>query len=89
MTREEAIGYLRVIITYAENDGYTELTIEALKMAIKSLEQESVLDKIKAEIVAERDTWDKWEQADCYYSYDKCLDIIDKYTAENEEGAEK
>lgn len=51
MTREEAIGHLRVIITYAENDGYTELAIEALKMAIQALEQESVLDKIKNEFI--------------------------------------
>lgn len=41
-----------------------------------------VLDKIRAEIKEERDTWDKWDDADYYYSYNKCLEIIDKYKAE-------
>lgn len=46
---------------------------------IHKAEKDDVLNKIRAEIEEERDTWDKWEQADCYYSYDKCLEIIDKY----------
>ena len=44
-----------------------------------------VLDKIRAEIEEERNTWDKLEGANHYYSYNKCLEIIDKYKAESED----
>ena len=59
---------------------------KALEMGIEALKQESVLDKIRAEIEEERDSWDKWDgdEADYYYSYNKCLEIIDKYKAESE-----
>ena len=46
---------------------------QALDMAIKALEQEPILDKIRAEIEAEP-----------YVSKMEVLDIIDKYKAESE-----
>ena len=49
MTREEAIAYLYDIKTDAIYQVTTEEK-EALDMAIKALEQESALDKIRAEM---------------------------------------
>lgn len=94
MTREEAIGHLRVIITYAENDGYTELAIEALKTAIKALEQESIIGKIRAEIESQRieasnKNFENKELQAFYFGLNDGLkdarDTIDKYKAESEE----
>jgi hypothetical protein len=49
MTREEAINYFERSIVIG--DTYVERQHnEALKMAIKALEQEPILDKIRAEI---------------------------------------
>jgi len=104
MTREEAIDIIQSILDKYEEDEclVTEITIgdediEALDMAIKALEQEPILDKIRAEI----DT--KYGQCDiCEYfeDYDyeendiseyrpigdiaDILQIIDKYKAESE-----
>ena len=47
MTREEAIEDLKYLIQY---DDYGSLHRESINSAIKALEQESVLDKIRAEI---------------------------------------
>jgi len=44
MTRDEAITVLNMVETHGS------LVIQAKEMAIKALEQESVLDKIRAEI---------------------------------------
>lgn len=90
MSREEAIKDLEVIKDFfAENSGAIPLSIE---YAIKALEQELVLDKIKTEIE---------KRADDYFSsgsYDEdlyngaykdalywCFDLIDKYKGESEE----
>ena len=48
--------------------------MDALNIAIKALEQQSIIDKIRAEIEAEP-----------YISKIEVLDIIDKYMAESEE----
>lgn len=67
MTREEAIAFLETVV----------------EMAIKSLEQESILDKIRAEINSpNRGTCD-------YFIVDRIEEIINKYKAESEEGAEE
>ena len=75
MTREEAIGHIKDVIcennTIKPNIAVFEQEKEALYMAIKALEQESVLDKIRAEIMSK----DGLEEA---------LEIIDKYKAESE-----
>ena len=86
MTRKEAIQVLKDWDGYFIGHGSDDVN-EALNMAIKELEKESILDKIRAEIKEERDSWDKWDgdEADYYYSYNKCLEIIDKYKAESED----
>lgn len=98
MTREEAIGHLRTIIIYSENDGYTDVAREALKMAIKSLEQESVLDKIRADIESQRrevsnKNFENKELQAFYFGLNDGLkdarDIIDEYIEEIREGAEE
>ena len=74
MTREEAITILDCERPYGScGCGATDEEIEeALDMAIKALEQEPILDKIRAEIMSK----DGLEDA---------LEIIDKYMAESKE----
>lgn len=91
--REDAIDIIQSILDKYEEDEclVTEITIgdediKAFKMAIKALEQEPVLDKIRAEILE-----------DCGYSKDyvgaftystikveTVLQILDKYKGESE-----
>ena len=66
MTRDEAITVLNMV------EAHGSLVIQAKEMAIKALEQESVLDKIRAEIEQEP-----------YVSKMEVLEIIDKYKAES------
>lgn len=58
-----------------KDDG--ERTIYALTVAIKALEQESVLDMIRADIEELR-----YGQPFRKYVVDECLEIIDKYKAD-------
>ena len=80
MTREEAIEILNTIPTISEQ-------VDALEMAIKALEQQPILDKIRAEI----------EELDLFYDNDyfsgnrepmymcnEVIKILDKYKAESE-----
>ena len=91
MTTEEAIKELREAsdseVRYGDTEHhYNEVMkrIEALGMAIKALEQEDVLDKIRAEIEQITDTMGvSYNQ---YVSKIDVLQIIDKYKAESEEG---
>lgn len=79
MTREEAIWILNEDLEWAEQNRYpyiSEQKQEALEIAIKALEQENVLDKIRAEIVEMR------SKKNC--SCSDCIDIIDKYRKEHE-----
>ena len=59
------------------------------QMAIKSLEQESVLDKIKAEFISLYPKNYAGEPelggSSCEFSLNKVLKIIDKYMAESED----
>ncbi len=86
MTNEEAYNRIDAIIARHEiDDDYVTITsvldYDALRLARKALEQESILDKIRAEII------DK-----SYLSYDNnprhiideswVLEIIDKYKEE-------
>ena len=71
MTREEAIEDLRYLLDF---DDYGSVHSESILLAIKSLEQEPILDKIRDEIEAEP-----------YVSKMEVLDIIDKYKAESED----
>ena len=86
MTREEAIFKLKdlLIPTTLGSKCIGEFDKPAIEMAIKALEQEPVLDKIRAEI-----------EEKSYLSYDDnprhiideswVIEIIDKYRTEREE----
>ena len=80
MTREEAIRRLEDLQRlYLGNEKFT-VDIEAIGIAIKALEQEDVLDKIRAEIEQITDTVGvSYNQ---YVSKIDVLQIIDKYKAE-------
>lgn len=74
--REKAIKMLK-----SKMDGHTDTSYEwaeTVRMAIKALEQESVLDKIRAEI-EEIETYDG-----IYIDRAYVLQIIDKYKVESE-----
>ena len=83
MTREEAIEFGNMWLQI-NDDSKNSTTYKFFQIAIKALEQENILDKIRAEID---------EQADRVYPYDiSCSDglemalgIIDKYKAESED----
>lgn len=76
MTREEAIAFLQC---YPQIVDYRE----ALEMAIKVLEQEPILDKIRTEIEQITDTMGV--SYNPYVSKIDVLQIIDKYRAESED----
>ncbi len=84
MTREEHISNLETIGC----DGWTVTTeaYKSLQFAIKELEQEPILDKIRAEILS-RDEKVRAIRSDkqCFFTADEIIEIIDKYKAESEE----
>lgn len=102
MTREEAIKELEILKEdYWEDDGYGHETKQygntmlALDMAIKALEQEPILDNIRAEIeqlpTKARINWDgccpDFDYPEIEYvdvGKKKLLSIIDKYKTESE-----
>lgn len=85
MTREPFIAHSELtneiyIVVGKEKYRVTEQAIKAV-MAIKALEQESAIDKIRAEIERHRR---KTQGIDPYDLVGDCLEIIDKYKAEME-----
>ena len=85
MTNEEAI---KAIKANYPSGGYERLC-EALDMAIKALEKEPVLDKIKDEFIDRypRNYANELELGgrSCVFSLNEILRIIDKYRAESED----
>ena len=79
MTRKEAIKWIE---TFKGRYGLPELE-EAIDMAIKALEQEPILDKIRAEI-ADLDDAD-YDFEGYYKAVTDAVKIIDKYKAESED----
>ena len=75
MTREEKINTLKALIQECEE--YQWQRRETLFEIIKDLEQEPVIDKIRAEIIELRSRQN--------VGVLECLDIIDKYKAESED----
>ena len=81
-------------VRHAFNQGYemglkenkSEMS-EALDMAIKALEQENILDKIRAEIMDFEEELFHRPNTDYsdYAAVRHCVEIIDKYNAESEE----
>jgi hypothetical protein len=61
--------------------------VEAFDMAIKALEQENILDKIRAEIMDFEEELFHRPNTDYsdYAAVRYCVEIIDKYRAESEE----
>lgn len=91
MTREEAIKNLQEIIEegWLISDFDKCTAIDACEMAIKALEQEPVLDKIRAEIKEWYWQADKQALAKDPCVVDAMVDLfirtIDKYKSESEE----
>ena len=91
MTREEAITLIKsaqlMLINPTTNEPVSDL-YAALDIAIKALEQEPMLDKIRAEIIEKY-----WGCDICNYNghfnirgdINDILQIIDKYKAESED----
>ena len=96
MTREEAYNRFDAIIAKHELVMFmTHLDYDALRMAKEALEQEpktDVLDKIRAEIDAHRETLKTMADDDWYAGkirgYDCAIEIIDKYKALEQEPCE-
>ena len=79
MTKDEAIQELKSDIEWSKLNTYPYISqrkVEALEMAIKALEQESIIDEIRAEIVHLHD----WA-----FSREDVLKIVDKYKATESE----
>ena len=78
MTREEAIEILQRKTTIPNDSESFDYICEAYNMAIKALEQEPILDKIRAEIEFEVDHRTNMLCAEDVFA------ILDKYKAESE-----
>ena len=85
MTREESINTIKsecYIFNPLDFDRSTRINT-ALDIAIKALEQEPVLDKIRAEIADLDDT--DYDYEGYYKAVTDALQIIDKYKTESED----
>lgn len=87
MTREEAIKNLQEIIEegWLISDFDKCTAIDACEMAIKALEQEPVLGKIRAEITKLQTYKMFYGEDTVYVERDDVLEIIDRYKAESED----
>ena len=89
MTREEAIKVIRKMLAYTDLSVRANLTsdmVEACRLAIKALEQEPILDKIRAEIERQ----EKWLMDAGYNAYNVDIAfssiklVVNKYKTELE-----
>lgn len=80
MTKEEAIAKLKNFAEHAYPN-------EEFLMAIKALDQENILDKIRAEIMDFEEELFHRPNTDYsdYAAVRHCVEIIDKYNAESED----
>ena len=93
MTREEAIKVIRKMLAYTDLSDRANLTadmVDACRLAIKALEQEDILDKIRAEIKALSPKPTAFDVVDVnpikdavWETIADVLKIIDKYKAES------
>lgn len=90
MTREaiEQLKLMKVFIGYDAENPLVKKMQSALDMGIKALEQDSVLDKIKAEIEALSNANPSYTHTCDVVDRDDVLDIIDKYIEGSEENDE-
>jgi len=82
MTRDDAIFTMEYFkLHFAKREA-----VEAFDMAIKALEQEPILDKIRAEIMDFEEELFHRPNTDYsdYSAVRHCVEIIDKYKAESE-----
>ena len=84
MTKEEALNIMSQMIK--DEEGFlSDNTVEAHKMALKALEREPILDKIRAEIeqgyCEAEDDYDRGRNMGLYIA----MQIIDHYKAESED----
>lgn len=89
MTTNEAIKWLKVEASCIEEDvGNGKEILEAYDMAIKALEQEPILDKIRAEIASalseELPNDIRTQISDVGIGLEIALKIIDKHRKEDE-----
>lgn len=90
MTREEAIGTIKsecYVFNPLDLDESTRINT-ALDMAIKELDQESIINKIRADIISKYPNNYAGEPElggnACEFSLNQILQIIDKYNVEME-----
>ena len=83
MTKEEAKRYIGELKMYANSQGWDEEYQIACDIAMNELEQEPILDKIKAEIdkIYKREG----NSVDCLNALNELKWFIDKYKGESEE----
>jgi len=95
MTNDEAIKEFQSELRWAELNEYPYVSkrkVEADKMVIKLLKQESVLDKInkiRAEIEQTAKDYDKFDDYRRVRGLWIALEIIDKYMAESNKESEE
>lgn len=87
MTREaiEQLKLMKVFIGYDAENPLVKKMQSALDMGIKALEQDSVLDKIRAEIESLSNANPSYWHSGDMIDRDDVLEIIDKYKTESEE----
>lgn len=98
MTREEAIKILNTVLFFGKCNCLKEEIEECLQMAIKALEQESVLDKVRNEIAEYGSIWVAYAitghsdrdienliEGVLKQAKEQVLNIIDKYKLESED----
>lgn len=87
MTNEEAIQELKSEIEWSKLNLYPYISqrkVEAINMAIKALEQESIIDRIRAEI-EQTEINGHIRDVECFRAgINIALNVIDKYKAESE-----
>lgn len=87
MTNEEAIQELKSEIEWSKLNLYPYISqrkVEAINMAIKALEQESIIDRIRAEI-EQTEINGHIRDVECFRAgINIALNVIDKYKAEIE-----
>lgn len=86
MKNETARREIESLDYYLQNhtDDYSEESHTAMMMGIKALEQEPVLDKIRAEIESLQNANPSYWHSGDMVERDEVFEIIDKYKAESE-----
>ena len=86
MTREEVKRYIGELKMYAKSQGWDEEYQIACDVAMNELEQEPVIDKIRAEIEELKPNNPNFKgYFEQNVALNKVLEILDKYKVESEE----